>query len=42
MAFATGRLAMISILGIWAGELVSGGENFLTTFQPYAPLLDLP
>jgi hypothetical protein len=37
-----GRLAMISMLGIWVGELITGGENPLHTFAPYAPGLPLP
>lgn len=35
----TGRLAMISMAGIWVGELLTGGENPLHTFAPYAPKL---
>jgi hypothetical protein len=33
---------MVSVIGTWVGELLTNGENPLTTFQPYAPLLDLP
>lgn len=32
-----GRLAMISVLGCWVGELLTGGESPFATFQPYAP-----
>jgi hypothetical protein len=37
-----GRLAMISMAGIWVGEFLTGGENPLHTFAPYAPALPLP
>ena len=42
MISPTGRLAMISVLGTWVGELLNNGENPLHTFAPYAPLLPLP